>query len=154
MIGYDTAGTGRGTVSFHPGRRIGYDTAGTGRGTVSFHPGRRIGYDTVGVGAGLLPAAVFSQPGHLTGYVTADEERGAGDRSVPGPPDGGVPEPPKMNTAATIPTAHAVSRFVPAGALQCGRTGVPSRLVYPLMNGKAEAPSPGSSARSPRNRPM
>ncbi|MFB6634897.1 hypothetical protein ACFCWY_33895 [Streptomyces sp. NPDC056362] len=44
----------------------------------------------------------------MIGYVTADEAPGAGKRSVPAPPRGEVPEPPKMNTAATIPTAQAV----------------------------------------------
>ncbi|MGW4699844.1 hypothetical protein [Streptomyces sp. NPDC004285] len=85
---------------------IGYDTAGTGRGAVSFHPGQRIGYDTTGVGAwrGVDP----SQPGHLMGYVTADEDRGAGNRLVPAPLPVDVPDPPKMNTAATIPMASAV----------------------------------------------
>ncbi|MFE7512876.1 hypothetical protein ACFU8I_16910 [Streptomyces sp. NPDC057540] len=87
---------------------IGYDTVGTGRGTVCFHPGRRIGYDTAGTGAGAWRGAVFSQPGHLIGYVTADEDRGAGDRSAPAPPSVAVPEPPKRNTAATIPIASAV----------------------------------------------
>ncbi|WP_017238384.1 hypothetical protein [Streptomyces sp. SS] len=83
---------------------IGYDTVGTGRGAVSFHPGRRIGYDTAGAGRG----AGFSQPGHWIGYVTAFDDRGAGNRSVPVPLSVDVPEPPKMNTAATIPIASTV----------------------------------------------
>lgn len=131
---------------------IGYDTVGTGSGLVCFHPGQRIGYDTAGAGAGR--GVGLSHPGHLTGYVTRDEGRGAGNRSAPAAPPVDVPEPPKTNTTATIPMARAVCLLVPAGALQCALTTVPSCLVYPLMNGKAEAPSPWSNARSPRNRPM
>ncbi|MFD3333120.1 hypothetical protein ACFWV1_10785 [Streptomyces sp. NPDC058700] len=77
-------------------------------------------------------------------------DRGAGKRSalVPLPPADVPDEPPKTNTAATMPMASAVSRFVPAGARQWRRTTVPFRLVYPLMNGKAEAPSLIGSALS------
>ncbi|MEU2118078.1 hypothetical protein ABZ567_21100 [Streptomyces sp. NPDC016459] len=57
-------------------------------------------------------------------------------------------EPPNTSTAATMPMASAVSRFVPAGARQWRRTTVPSRLVYPLMNGKVEVPSLIGSALS------
>ncbi|MGA5065524.1 hypothetical protein ACPB9E_17475 [Streptomyces exfoliatus] len=57
-------------------------------------------------------------------------------------------EPPNTNTAATMPMASAVSRLVPAGARQWRRTTVPSRFVYPLMNGKTEVPSLIGSALS------
>ncbi|MGW0117878.1 hypothetical protein [Streptomyces sp. NPDC003327] len=87
---------------------IGYDTVGTGRGAGCSQPGQRTGYDTVGTGAGAKEGAGSSQPGHVTGYVTADEDRGAGDRPGPVPLPAGVPEPPKTNTAATIPTASTV----------------------------------------------